>query len=134
MTAGTLLTCASLACAHRQTRARPTLPSATGDSAATNRETVGRIVVRIENRSSFDVTIYAVRGSLRQRIGSVAGVSRTSVTVPATFTSDLGAFSIAVTRIAGNETFVSDPVTPQPGIRLLLTIQSRIVNSALSVE
>lgn len=117
---------------------RPTsTPIPVSDStahAASAASEIGPIPVDVENRSSYDVIIYAVRGSLRRRIGSIAGVSHTTLTVPATFTVDRGVFAIAAVRLAGNESFVSDQISPQQGMRLVLTLQSRLVNSALAVQ
>ncbi len=121
-------------CAHPRAGDTNSGARAVVDTTTAHAVALGPIVVDVENLSSYDVIVYALRGSLRQRIGSVAGISRTTVTVPATFTSDLGAFSISAVRLAGNESYISDPIGPQPGIRLRLVIQARIVNSALSIE
>lgn len=120
----------ALGCARPRRPPVPTVHSAVPDLTAR----VGSIPVDVDNRSSFDVLVYAVQGSTRRRLGSVAGVSRTTMTVPAGFTSGGGTFAIAAVRLAGTESFLSEQISPLPGIRLVLTLQSRLVNSALAVQ
>lgn len=118
-------------CAHSGAGSAPAPPQARADSTAAVR--VGPIPVAVENRSTRDVVIYAVRGTLRRRLGSVPGLSRAALTVPDTFTSDFGGFSLAATAIASGESYTSDPVAPQPGLRLVLTLEVRLASSALAV-
>ena len=123
------------ACAHTGT-ATPSHGNAVGAVADSSAQpaALGPVVLQVDNRSTYDVIIYAVRGTLRRRIGSVAGVSQTTIKIPDTFTSDRGGVAIAAVRLAGNETYLSDSVVPQGGERLVLTVQPRVVDSALSVR
>jgi hypothetical protein len=92
---------------------------------------VGPVQVSVDNQSQFNVTVYAVRATLRQRVGEAAPSSRSTLAVPASFTDDRGGFSLQVRVVGGSAQYVSDSFTPQHGDRLLLTVQSRIVNSTV---
>lgn len=124
--------CVLLASAGAGSCTRP----ATGAAGATPsaRAGVGAIPVAVDNRGTADVAVYAVRGGLRRRLGTVPGTSRASLTVPDTFTSDLGPFMLRVEQVGGSANYTSDAVTGQPGIRLVLTIQPRLTASSLTIE
>lgn len=101
-----------------------------------NRATVSTapVPLAVDNRSTRDVVIFAERGSLRQRVGNVPGLSRANLRVPAAFTVDVGGFALVVTPIGGGEGYRSDPVVVQPGERLVLSLQPRLPASALRIE
>ena len=94
---------------------------------------VGPVPVSADNRSQYSVTVYAVRGSLRQRIGEVSSLSKAEMVIPESFTNDHGGVSLQVLQVGGPARFVSDRVDLQREQRVVLTIQTRIANSALTV-
>lgn len=122
---------AAAGCAHSRPAGAPVSTPGAADSATAAR--VGPIPVSVENRSTRDVVVYAVRGSIRRRLGSVPGLSRASLTVPDTFTGDRGGFTLVATAISSRESYVSDAVLPQASIRLVLTLEPRLASSALAV-
>jgi hypothetical protein len=95
---------------------------------------VGPIRLSVDNRSPFHVMIYATRGSLRQRIGSMAGTSQSEFVIPDTFTNDRGGLALQVLQLAGPQTYVSDSFTPQRGARVLVTVHPRLTSSTLVIE
>lgn len=132
-----LLACsasAAAACAHAGSRSAPPSTTAAGDSAASVRAAVAPVAVEIENRSSLDAIVYAVRGSIRQRLGTVPPVSRITAVIPASFIDDRGGVALYAYHLAGNTSFTSDRVVPQPGDRLVLTLQTRLSSSTLSIQ
>lgn len=76
--------------------------------------------------------VYVVRGSTRQRIGSIPPVSNATLIIPASYTDDRAGFSLAAYHLAGNGAYTSDRVVPQPGDRLVLTLQTRLAASTLA--
>jgi hypothetical protein len=114
------------ACVHRTSAS----PGEEDDAAAL----IGPVPLLVENRSQYHVTVYVFRGSLRQRVGAVAGNTRVEMTVPDMFTNDRGGLAVEVLQLAGPQAFVSDAVTPQRGERLVLTVQVRLATSMLVVE
>lgn len=116
--------------------ARRRHPEAAGTAAARDAalEPVGPIAVLVENRGVVDVVVYAVRGSVRQRLGNVPGTTRMALQVPAAFTLERMPFALFVAQLAGSETYASESVAPMPGMQLQLTVQPRLVTSSLIVQ
>lgn len=122
------------ACSHPRPVTTPAAGSATADTAQSARDVVGPVEVRIENRGTFEVVVYAVRGSIRRRLATVSPVSTAVAVVPSTFTDDRGGVQFYARPLAGNSSFTSDNVYPRTGDRLVLTLQSRIIESTLVVQ
>lgn len=125
---------ASTACAHARPGGATPPATAAGDSAKALTAAVGPIPVEIDNRSSLDAVVYAVRGSIRQRLGTVAAVSRLSAVLPSSLTDDRGGVAFQAHHLAGNRSFTTDRIVPQPGERLVLTLQTRLDQSTVEVR
>lgn len=124
-------------CSRGRPATTPTAGGTTADSARAARdarEVVGPIEVVIENRGTYEVAVYAVRGSIRRRLANVSPVSQVTAVLPTTFTDDRGGVAFYARPLAGNSSFTSNQVYPQAGERLVLTLQSRIIESTLSVR
>jgi hypothetical protein len=119
-----------LAAAACRTGAPPGAPEELDEA----RLPVGPIPLSVDNRSPFHVAIYVTRGSLRQRIGSLAGTSRSQFSIPDTFTNDRGGLAIQVLQLAGPQAYVSDSFTPQRGMRVLVYVHPRLTTSTLVIE
>lgn len=113
---------------------RPAAPPGASEEWEETSLPVGPIQVSVDNRSPLHVTIYAARGSLRQRIGSMAGTSQSVFVIPDAFTNDRGGLALQVIQLAGPQSYVSDSFTPQRGTRLLLTVHPRLTSSTLVIE
>ncbi|MBA3672677.1 MAG: hypothetical protein H0W68_11750 [Gemmatimonadaceae bacterium] len=106
-------------------------PSAIGDEESV---LIGPIPVLVDNRNQAQVSVYAFRGSVRQRIGTIAGLSQAAVIIPAVLTNDRGGVSLQVIQLAGGQTFASDVLVPKRGERLRLTVEPRLSASIVAVE
>jgi hypothetical protein len=78
--------------------------------------------IRVENQGFPDMTIYAVRGSQRMRLGIAPGHNTTNLTVPRTLMSGLTPLRFIADPIAGNRPSVSQEITVAPGDAVTLTI------------
>ena len=102
----------------------------TGEAAT---EPQPRAQLIVDNQNWFDVTVYAVRGGVRARVGFVTGLSRARFAMPVA----LGPASLDVAFVAhaiGSGEFIglgSVPVDPGQIIRLRLASDLR--HSAVSV-
>jgi hypothetical protein len=123
-----------LAAAACRTGAPPGAPPGAPEELDEARLPVGPIPLSVDNRSPFHVAIYVTRGSLRQRIGSLAGTSRSHFSIPDTFTNDRGGLAIQVLQLAGPQAYVSDSFTPQRGMRVLVYVHPRLTTSTLVIE
>jgi hypothetical protein len=125
----TALCLAALAggCAGRRRRTQDSVSASTS-------VVIGPIPLRVVNRSTSEVVVYAVRGSYRQRLGIASGLSTANLVVPASVTADRGTFVLAANQIGGSSRYVSDPVAPQRDIQLVLALAPRLEASSVSVE
>lgn len=115
------------ACAAGATR---TAPADLGDESPG----IGPIVLAADNRNASPVTIYAVRGTIRQRIGSVAGGSQAELLIPSSLTNDRAGVMVQVVPLAGSERYLSELLTPAKGDRVALTIQPRLSTSSVAIR
>ena len=78
------------------------------------------VYVTVENQNWLDVSIYALRGSSRMRIGQVTGNGSASLRVPAGVIV-AGQIRLMADAIGSNERFVTDVITVNPDQRVQLT-------------
>ncbi len=130
-------TAALAGCAH----SGPTLaaPPATGANPAPVRnDTVvtTSVPLRVVSHNSSDLIIYAGRGRLRQRLGTVTSATTRVLTIPARFAADGNGFYLIAHRVGGgmNGDFTSPNVNVQPGQTVVWTVEFDMNSSSLSVE
>jgi hypothetical protein len=81
-----------------------------------------RTTVRIENANFSDMTIYAVRGSQRVRVGLANGSSTTTLVIPATLLSGLTPLRFIADPIGGRANPVTEEITVSPGDQVVMYI------------
>ncbi len=84
-----------------------------------------RTTVRVENQGFSDMTIYAVRSGQRVRLGTAAGNSTTTFTIPANLIFGATPLRFIADPIGANRTPVSDEITVQPGDQVRLVLPPR---------
>lgn len=122
------------ACAHNTRTAVSGAPSeATTGTAVT---AAAAVPLRIESHHSSDVVVYAARGPMRQRLGTVTGATTRVLSIPGRFTADAGSFYLVVHAVGGRAgSDVSSPtIVVQPGQTVVWTLESDLSVSALSIE
>ena len=129
--------CALAACAPGAAGSSPAPSPAPRDTSATASalSDLGPISVRVESHNSSDVVVYAARGRMRQRIGTVTGSTTRTLTIPVQFLTDRGGFYLVAHRVGGGAgTDVNSPtVTVQTGQMLVWTLESDLTQSELAV-
>jgi hypothetical protein len=91
------------------------------------------VPVEIENHFMGDVTIYLVRGSLRQRLGMVTALSTAEFTFPWRWLSQSGSSRLLAYPIAGARAQLSEPLIVQPGQWIKWTLEADLNRSSLAV-
>ena len=91
------------------------------------------VPVEIENHYQGDVTIYLVRGSLRQRLGMVTALGTAAYTFPWRWLSQSGSSRLMASPIAGPRAHLSEPLILQPGQWIKWTLQGDLDRSSLAV-
>lgn len=79
-------------------------------------------MLQVENQGFSDMTIYAVSGAQRVRLGLATGNSTKSFTIPNYLIRGAGPLRFLADPVGGNRTPVSEEVTVQPGDIVSLTI------------
>jgi hypothetical protein len=91
------------------------------------------VPVEIENHYMGDVTIYLVRGSLRQRLGMVTALGTAEFTFPWRWLSQSGSSRLLAYPIAGARAHLSEPLIVQPGQWIKWTLEADLTRSSMAV-
>jgi hypothetical protein len=91
------------------------------------------VPVEIENHFMGDVTIYLVRGSLRQRLGMVTALGAAEFTFPWRWLSQSGSSRLMAYPIAGARAHLSEPLIVQPGQWIKWTLEADLTRSSMAV-
>ena len=91
------------------------------------------VLVEVESHFQGDVTIYLVRGSLRQRLGMVTGLNTQTFTFPWRWVGSGGNNRLMAYPIAGAESYFSDQFDLQSGQWLKWTLMADLGRSSLAV-
>jgi hypothetical protein len=94
--------------------------SSGSNAAATNRDEPATIVV--DNRALLDMTIYALRGSQRVRLGIANGLNKTRLTIPASLIVGATSLRFLADPIGSNRMPVSEEINVVAGDEIGLTI------------
>jgi len=91
------------------------------------------VPVQIESHFMGDVTIYLVRGSLRQRLGMVTALGSAEYTFPWRWLSQSGSSRLMAYPVAGARVHVSEPLILQPGQWIKWTLEADLDRSSMAV-
>ena len=110
-----LATMAAAACATRQ------VERTAGGEVALADTTASTMVV--DNQGFFDMTIYVLEGgSVRRRLGTATGSSKTRITIPRTLVGSGRDLQFLADPIGGRRNSVSQRIFVRPGDQVVLTI------------
>lgn len=90
------------------------------------------VVVVVENRNWQDVTVYALRGGARVRLGTVTSM-QTARFVLSTEMTRSTQFRLMADPVGSSQTFTSDPVRVEPGDQVQWRLANDLVQSAIFV-
>jgi hypothetical protein len=91
------------------------------------------VPVEIENHYMGDVTIYLVRGSMRQRLGMVTALGTAEYSFPWRWLSQSGSSRLMAYPMAGARAHLSEPLILQPGQWIKWTLQADLDRSSMAV-
>jgi hypothetical protein len=89
-------------------------------------------IVRVRNTNWMDVTVFAVRGVTRKRIGFVTALATTSFTIPEGLAPDR-TIRLLVDPVGSDRTFLADAVALMPGQTIELTVMPSLNMSSVAV-
>ncbi len=91
------------------------------------------VAVEVESHFMGDVTIYLVRGSMRQRLGMVTALGKTEFTFPWRWLSQTGTSRLLAYPIAGARVHASEALILQPGQWIKWTLEADLDRSSMAV-
>jgi hypothetical protein len=91
------------------------------------------VPVEVENHYMGDVTIYLVRGSMRQRLGMVSALGTAEYSFPWRWLSQSGSSRLMAYPVAGARAHLSEPLIVQPGQWIKWTLEADLGRSSMAV-
>lgn len=92
------------------------------------------ITIEVENRNYLDVTIYAVSGGGRIRIGDVTGTGTKSFAVALRRVSPTGELRLQVDPVGSRRTWTSGSLQVFAGQTIELRVESEVTRSTYSIR
>ena len=91
------------------------------------------VYVSVDNQNWLDVSIYALRGTIRTRIGEVSGNGNAQLKIPAGVIV-AGQVRLMADAIGSSERFVTDMITVDPDQRVQLMVAPAMRMSSYAVH
>ena len=91
------------------------------------------ISLTVANQNWLDVTVYAIRGATRIRIGQVTGNGTAQLRIPRHLLV-AGQVRLMADPIGSNELYISEPISVDPDQRLQLTVAPAVNMSSYAVR
>ncbi|MEX2582885.1 MAG: hypothetical protein WD766_06415 [Gemmatimonadota bacterium] len=90
--------------------------------------------VAVTNNNWLDMTVYAVSGGRRVRLGMVNTMATERFTLPLSLVSGASSMHLVANPIGANGTYTTEAVSVWPGETVELTIQNQIGTSAVTIQ
>ena len=100
------------------------LSCALGTGAAPDRQDLGPVEVRVNNRSWSDAAIYLVSEGLTQRLGLATAVGTTTLWVPERLLGPSGDFRLLSAPIGSNHLDATESLLVRPGQMVQITLEN----------
>jgi hypothetical protein len=91
------------------------------------------VVLDVENHNWADVVLFVVHDGRQTRLTQVAGAHDLSIEIPPQLQGQMGVIRLAVRRIGGRDSYLSESISLRNGQSVRLTIESNISRSSVGV-
>jgi hypothetical protein len=91
------------------------------------------ITLEVENHNWADVVLYVVHDGVQTRFTQVAAAHNASIEIPERLQGQMGVIKIAVRRIGGNDSFISQAISLRGNSEVRFTIESNLNRSSVGV-
>lgn len=91
------------------------------------------VVLEVENHNWADVELYIVHDGVQTRFTQVAAAHNVSVEIPPRLQGQMGVIRLAVRRIGGTDSFVSQDISLRGNTAVRFTIESSLAHSSVGV-
>jgi hypothetical protein len=108
-------------------------PRAMANASATSSREARAATVVVENRNWSDMTVYAVHGGMRYRLGTVTSMSTARFRLPERALVSTQGVQLVADPIGSSSGYVSQGVQVYPGQQVAFTIQNHLAISSVAV-
>ena len=126
--AGLVALYAFAGCAHRVRVAEYD-----GAPAAAVDTVVADVMVEVENHNWADVVLYIVHDGVQTRFAQVTAAHNISIRLPEKLQGQMGIIRLAVRRIGGTDSFISQAISLRGNSAVRFTIESDLNRSSVGV-
>jgi hypothetical protein len=91
------------------------------------------VILDVENHNWADVVLYVVHDGRQTRLANVGAAHDLSVEIPPQLQGEMGIIRLAVRRIGGRDSYMSESISLRGGPSVRLTIESNISRSSVGV-
>jgi hypothetical protein len=103
------------------------------DNAVSRSPADAPATVRVANYNWMDVNVYAVQGTMRQRLGTVTSMSSAVFRLPQRFLVSSENMRLMVDPIGSNEGYMTDGILVRGGQQISFNVQNALQFSSISV-
>lgn len=79
-------------------------------------------ILQVDNQGFLDMTVFALRSGVRERLGIATGVSKTNLTIPPSMVGGGTLLRFVADPIGGRRASVSQEISVVPGDTVVMTI------------
>lgn len=113
-------------------------PQVAGDTMAGETHFVRPVELKVENHDLQDVTLYVEHDGIRSRLALATAAKDAVLYLPTRLIGAMGTIRLIARPIGGGrsgmtEGFASDPITVQPGQKIVWTLESGLQRSSVGV-
>lgn len=89
--------------------------------------------VAVENNNWATMTVYAMRGASRHRLGMVTSMNKARFRIPSSLMAGGQELRLMADPIGSSQVYVTEAIQVRPGERVELTLQNHLAISSVSV-
>jgi hypothetical protein len=91
------------------------------------------VILDVENHNWADVVLYVVHDGRQDRLAQIGGAHDLSIEIPPRLQGEMGIIRLAVRRIGGRDSYLSESISLRGAPSVRLTIESNISRSSVGV-
>src|SRR4051812_3359254 len=91
------------------------------------------VVLEVENHNWADIVLYIVHDGVQTRFVQIAAAHDLSIAIPEKLQGQMGVIRLAVRRIGGTDSFVSQAISLRGNSAVRFTIESSLSRSSVGV-
>jgi hypothetical protein len=91
------------------------------------------VKLEVENHNWADIVLYVVHDGIQTRLTNIAAAHDVSMEIPAQLQGQMGVIRLAIRRIGGNDSYLSQAISLRGNSEVRFTIESSLSRSSVGV-